>query len=261
MDTRKKNRIGAIGLAVILVGAGSYGAYAYWPVTWTKAGKILKQDLAGMDPVDVRTAIGKVDIDRLTPQQREEFGIKVRGYVDGLEREQRREFFGGGGFMGFGFGRSDTQPADPAAHNIGEIFAAARTKAVIDYAKASPEDRLKQIDKMLDDMQARRNRAGTQPGTRPGGGGRNWGGGGGGPGMGMGGPGSGGGPGGAGGTTGQRREPDRARIAEHVANRLQNGTAEERAARRLMQDDLAKRAAQRGIQMGGPGGPGGGGPR
>jgi len=245
MTIAQKNKIGLIGFALLFACGLVYLAYLYWPATWTKNGKLLNADLSTMQPAEVTAKLARIDLSKLSDSQCAELGQKIRTYMDGLEREQRRDMMGS-------MWMSDAN--DPAVKNMRELFQAAMRQFAFDYISTPIADRPAKLEEWAKQMRGQRggNRPGgaqptsqpgassdspsaSQPSSRPAGDGPRRdhtavGGTGGGPGMG-GGPGGGmgggmgrppgsGGPGG--GTPTSRPAPSAGAIANRVADGLKN---------------------------------------
>lgn len=226
MEIETKNKIGLYGFGIILTCALLYVAYLYWPVTWTKNGKLLRADLTTMQPVEFKDKLAATNINALSDAQKAELGKKIRTYMDGLERDQRREL------MMSMWG----DDADKSAQNMRELMRAQMRQVAFDYIATPEADRPAKLDEMMDQRRGRRGPASsqpagssTEPSTRP-----NW--------QARAANGAGGGMGGGGGRgPNANRTPDPGRMAGRVADGLKNTSADERAAMRKVRDDMNAR--------------------
>jgi len=150
METRTKNRIGLIGLAVLFLAIGTYAFITYWP---PRDPEILRNEISTIPPENFKNQVAVLELDKLNYGQLDRLSHNFKTYFDNLPDDQRRAMREGG---------------DRYRRNVDELL---MTVKFIDYLRATPETKqgiaLSAAREMDAAIAAWKKQAATQPGVRP----------------------------------------------------------------------------------------------
>jgi hypothetical protein len=221
MSKKKKIILTSI-LVLISAGVLSAGVYYTWLITPPSPPKTVQQGLQ---------TINSAKFKHMPEYRQQAYLEQTQNLLDKMPENQRMEMF-------------QKSFSDPSMRNaMMEIHRNEMEQRVIKFAKANPEERIKILDEMIDEMQARRKQfeAMRANGNNQGQGG---------PRMGDG-PGGRGGPG-MGGPGGGRGGRGPGRFADFIKNMAQTGNPQRAALMHEFHQAMRARMAQRGISMPGP---------
>ncbi|QDU34049.1 hypothetical protein KS4_21110 [Poriferisphaera corsica] len=214
---KRKKKIMTGLLVVIAVGALGAGSYMTWLMT---------PPGLPSTPAEAIAMMKSARYQRLSPQRKEQYQMRMRELMEGMEQEQR------GDFIRANMGDREVRR---------EVFGSMRAmmeKRTKEFAAASPEDRLAILDADIDRIVAMRDQFQGMRGGR-------------------------GGPGGPEGRGREnmsdedrekRREQMRERMTERGQQRAETGNPQSQALRTEYRAAMDARMKQRGIEFGGRGG-------
>lgn len=216
LDSRKK-KIVLISLLVLASGGVlSGGIYYTWLITPPGAPKTAEQALK---------TIGSARFERMPEYRKAQYFEQTQKLLEQIPQEKRQQMI------------QETMKDPEMRESLHAVHENTMNQQMIKFANASPQERTKMLDEIIDNMQSGRGMGGMgfgRPGGPPPGGGRAGQ-------AGQGGPGRPNGPGGPGG-------PGRGNFRERMQRRIQEGNPQRMAMRMEFMRAVRQRMEQRGIQ-------------
>ncbi len=147
MTERVKNRIGAVGLVMLLASGAAYAVYRNWPLQ-TNVEDALRLDLTGYDAAKVQQLVIDLKLEGASMEQKLRLFEKLKKHVEAMPSGERLALMNAGRKM------FEQDQNSPLVVNARQVMQAYWHKQFQEYVKADGQQRKEMLDKRIDEQEA-----------------------------------------------------------------------------------------------------------